>query len=1069
MNRAIVLLPALMMAALNCHAQQITASGRAQIPGSESVIYGAEISLPSQGLWQLNKNVAAEGQTHIYLVAPEAAAPQFAGERMARVKREEDINQGRYAVQRLYYTCIEHARKHDGLGPATIQELDKRHAESIEQSINNSPWSQSDHKKIEGPFVFLIPEVKFDFEDDLKQGRVLLSKRVVLAIELRPYIDDGKHWVVYTDGICERVLIDQDLLKKHKLSIRPVVTKEDELQNHEPTAYTYQMLAVCANGAQPQLTVDLHNTVSDQKISFEWNTSSTASVNDGLLVELDKAREGEWLPYLSTLSSPALSVWISRSQGSRANRDFQQTNMRRGSTTSVMGVLGGRAAMQETLQMQVLLGNGKDELRNVDIKTVTGVAVKSHPFEEMLKGKKDVGLELANVVPSDRFFVYLAQPKSMLPMLQEGADFLSQFGGTLAGSHVKYHLKNRYLARLGLDQKWLQAFLDCGAVQECALTAPDLFFVDGTEITIISRLKNPALLTPLLKLAGFQAGSGGSVTEVKNGEGRSVFWMMNSDLLVVSTCKSEAELVAALISAKGEGSLGKSAEFRYMLTQLPLNKRSRALAYFSDPFIRNLVSPATKIAQLRRAKAKVTLQSITGKALLAKLDGVKDISVESLKKLGYLGTRFDYTGYTLKSDFTAVSDEYGTLHSLRTSSDNPVTMVTQEEVGAYNTYMQNYTRFWRQFFDPIAIRLDDTGEKGLAATTFILPLIDSSIYNGLKGVVMSAEDGVPMKTPRFVQKPVLMLSLNLKDQTWQDLTKNLGASATRYSGINAAILDDFGPAVHLAVQDADPVIVMGSGDIMGAAGSTLLQGGSRGSMMAIPFILSMLTRPCTIAVATKDPQRTLLHLRTAASGYGNLIRNSNDLSVSLSQVKGKDSWVYSLNVAGMLKIRLGLEVRDGFLFIQNIPWSRKSLIDGIVESSLNGVRLTVAPEACRMELPGLFAAASEQQSAAAFAGASMLFPLVVSGYSDIKGAQDAHMRLFGYAPEHPAKGIWVWQDGSLSSTIYGSISRKIQPEYQEGDENFGLMQKIKELSVETQFEEDGLRTCVKWQLRYNSG
>ena len=95
----------------------------------------------------------------------------------------------------------------------------------------------------------------------------------------------------------------------------------------------------------------------------------------------------------------------------------------------------------------------------------------------------------------------------------------------------------------------------------------------------------------------------------------------------------------------------------------------------------------------------------------------------------------------------------------------------------------------------------------------------------------------------------------------------------------------------------------------------------------------------------------------------------------------------------------------------------------------------------------------------------MLYPLLASGYTDRTGAPDAHMQLFGYRPEHPDSGNWTWEDGDLTSTTYGHINQRELPEHKKGDDNFGLMKKIKKLSVETQFEADGLRTRVRWQMR----
>ncbi|MFT5130933.1 MAG: hypothetical protein ACI8W8_004566, partial [Rhodothermales bacterium] len=54
--------------------------------------------------------------------------------------------------------------------------------------------------------------------------------------------------------------------------------------------------------------------------------------------------------------------------------------------------------------------------------------------------------------------------------------------------------------------------------------------------------------------------------------------------------------------------------------------------------------------------------------------------------------------------------------------EQPLTQVSKSEAKAYESYVANYSRFWRQFFDPIAIRLDDLGPRELELEVFILPL-----------------------------------------------------------------------------------------------------------------------------------------------------------------------------------------------------------------------------------------------------------------------------------------------------------------------------------------------------------
>ena len=75
-----------------------------------------------------------------------------------------------------------------------------------------------------------------------------------------------------------------------------------------------------------------------------------------------------------------------------------------------------------------------------------------------------------------------------------------------------------------------------------------------------------------------------------------------------------------------------------------------------------------------------------------------------------------------------------------TLRDVPLEHVTKKEAESYQHYVTQYSQYWRQFFDPIAVRLADTADRKLELTTFILPLIDSSVYGRLREAILHAED-----------------------------------------------------------------------------------------------------------------------------------------------------------------------------------------------------------------------------------------------------------------------------------------------------------------------------------------
>jgi hypothetical protein len=56
--------------------------------------------------------------------------------------------------------------------------------------------------------------------------------------------------------------------------------------------------------------------------------------------------------------------------------------------------------------------------------------------------------------------------------------------------------------------------------------------------------------------------------------------------------------------------------------------------------------------------------------------------------------------------------------------------VTQREAESYRQFVQQYSQYWRTFFDPIAIRIQVTPEK-YRLETIVLPLIDNTLYSFL--------------------------------------------------------------------------------------------------------------------------------------------------------------------------------------------------------------------------------------------------------------------------------------------------------------------------------------------------
>jgi hypothetical protein len=702
----------------------------------------------------------------------------------------------------------------------------------------------------------------------------------------------------------------------------------------------------------------------------------------------------------------------------------------------------------------------------IPVSTLKGVEVKGLPFDTMLAGNPGGRLPLADHVPDDRLLVYFAKPSALFPFLDHGSEFLFRAGSLVSKNAVDDDLKGRYLRRLGLRGDLGRKILQSGEITELALVTPDLFFIDGTDVTVLMKVRSPDKAVIALKLLGIVDLKDDAVTEKAVADGRSVYWTRRGDLLYLSTSRRELGTVLAVNDRRGAGSLGQSLELRYLLKELPLSKNTRAFVYMSDPFIRRMVSPALKIGQLRRMRARADMEMITAGALLARVDGRRDkLDLDTLVRLGYVPRTLPATAYRLRDDLSVVSSAWGSAADLSPIETESVDRVTPSEARAYQSYVDEYNQYWRQYFDPIAMRLDDGPNGALELSTFILPLVGSSLYNQLREVIAPREGGAALRVPAVTPSPVLFLSLNLTEDSWVKVSGSLSELFAHYTGIDPAIFDRMGPGLHLAVLDADPIVTLGNADLMGAFGGAMAITGVPREALFFPVLASILTRPVKIFIELQDPRGAIDMMKRATMGAARMRRGMPGMMVELRQVEGRDAWIHSLNIPGIAKIRFGIEIKDGYLVLSHIPWSQLLAVSSVDTRALNGAAMELAPGAVKLGLPGLFATQSEQNQFAALRSMGALYPLLRSLAATPDDAAARHVALFGSRPLHPGPGTWVWKNGVLESSTYGDATHWKEPLYRPEMGDFGLFEGVSRLSVNMQFESGGLRALVRWMWK----
>jgi hypothetical protein len=290
-------------------------------------------------------------------------------------------------------------------------------------------------------------------------------------------------------------------------------------------------------------------------------------------------------------------------------------------------LFGGALAVQESLQLDVMIGgtalNPRAERgrRLVPIASLSGPTVKSHPWTKLLGDKKPALSPLASNVPDDFYFVGFRS----LAKLHEVAVAGDLWGGQLLGqvSHDarSQRASERLLRQLVLDVGPIVRKVADNLVEEVAVTGSDLMVAEGSDVTLLFRLKNSG---------AFKTWADGSLADMakarpdaRRSEGKyqgipyvhlttperdvHVFSAYpEKDLHVRSNSLVALERVLAAVkgtTARGEKvrRLGDTAEFAYIRTLMPRGAPEEdGFIYLSDPFIRNLVGPQLRLADRRR-------------------------------------------------------------------------------------------------------------------------------------------------------------------------------------------------------------------------------------------------------------------------------------------------------------------------------------------------------------------------------------------------------------------------------------------------------------------------------------
>ena len=489
----------------------------------------------------------------------------------------------------------------------------------------------------------------------------------------------------------------------------------------------------------------------------------------------------------------------------------------------------GSLAIQETLQREALSTRTRVGDLNRHISSLAPPALQSLPYEKLLETKKTkekiepAPQAVARLVPADQYLLHFNSMRS----LGELHDLWANWGGGLLrlfsvraeDPRVQTKIEDQLCLRRG---PLTELFADA-VISEVALTGADPFVLEGTDVTMIFRLKRPEV---------FRAAAAGWLEEVRkkrpdvverefNYRGHKVVTHYTADRVVSSFVVEHKDYIIYSNSHRAVRSLIDAAaglapnlydahDYRYVTTILPPSP-SPAAGYFfvSEAMLRRLVGPAAKISEKRRLQCFNNLVMLNNASLFFRLEYGR--SPESLGEL--VEQRFVDAGKVVCPHggayaFDAAGDTctcslHNRLKYLTPNAELTVLNVSQDEAAEYDRYKRRYGAFWQKAFDPIAMRIQ-VGQR-VKIETCVLPLANGTLYNDLRAAVDTKAR--PLSTARYAPSSVVSVALVPGREKVADMLRAIpGVAETLKANPTLTDLKWLGDRVALHYCDGDAIL-----------------------------------------------------------------------------------------------------------------------------------------------------------------------------------------------------------------------------------------------------------------------
>ena len=769
---------------------------------------------------------------------------------------------------------------------------------------------------------------------------------------------------------------------------------------------------------------------------------------------------------------------------------FQNRAGRRGKVPDLYAMTTGALAIQESLQLEEMTGRREIPLgRDVAIRTLKGPTIKSHPFDEMLKGRTPNVFPVAMLVPYDNYYCHFSSISKEIA----ASDLFKQWGGSLLRAMTvsarDSDLPSRYMNQLCVDLSALTRLFGDFVIGEVAITGGDPFMREGTDVALIIQVKSRRVfdrMTNGYANGVLRANRDAQASESKY-EGISIRSIVTPDCRISSHSaylgeykvnSNSMDTLKLIIDtfSKRRKSMADNLDLQYMRTIFPGTAAAEdGFIYLSDSFIRKLLSARWKIEAQRRIVCQNHLRMIANAGTMYRSEMRKKPSIETLIGEKYLSKKVkrcpDRGTYSLDESGRAFCTVHNCLQYCTPISSISLDKVAEAEARDYKQFVGRYSRYWSRFFDPIGIRLR-LGDS-IEAETCILPLIENSIYNQLREIIGG--------------EPVHLNSQVLTNHTIVSITSKLGTESNQVNNIRRWIQREFffappeiskwiGESLSVAFYDSDVLFTFAE-EGMGMFGEWMdleeqIAAGLIASSVNLPVYFVIELKDENLAKTSIREMARAVHWRFASRNRGGFFMFDVE-PYAAGEYKGHEINTLALHLF-VIKFRLHYAIASKRLILSTKRYVLEEVLDSLdrmqagtdAETTAN-LHLEIQPRAFDLLRPIMRIGWQERMRNACLKNIEPIRVLVECHNATEETLNEVSRKFEGVTLRCPSGGIYMHDSrrNIVYCSVHGNHNHPRQPVQM--TENEGLLDfigRITDFSVEFKFTEEGIMTKLAFEL-----